>query len=107
MKTKILSALGQHSTKTVLCWWLENEIVIIYFQEYVVKTLENVNKMKVCFVLPTLLSFGLLANGEVYSSASDMASIFNLEKELVDIMNSYANKLETKLSRINSYLEVG
>ena len=45
-------------------------------------------------------------NGEVYSSASEMVEVFKLERELVSIMDGFANKLQTKLDKINAYLEV-
>ena len=44
--------------------------------------------------------------GEVYSSASEMVEVFKLERELVSIMDGFANKLQTKLDKINAYLEV-
>jgi len=43
--------------------------------------------------------------GEVYSSASEMVEVFKLERELVSIMDGFANKLQTKLDKINAYLE--
>ena len=61
------------------------------------------------FVTTWLLSVSLfceVTQAEVYSSAADMKSIFQLEKELVNVMNGYASKLESKLNRINNYLEV-
>ena len=45
-------------------------------------------------------------NGEVYSSAADMMEVFKLERELVGIMDNFAAKLQKKLDKINSYLEV-
>ena len=53
-----------------------------------------------------LASISRLGNGEVYSSASDMKEVFRLERELVSIMNNFAHKLQNKLEKINSYLEV-
>ena len=46
------------------------------------------------------------ASAEVFSSASDMKEVFRLERELVSIMDGFASKLQTKLNKINSYLEV-
>ena len=43
---------------------------------------------------------------EVYSSASNMRTVFNIERELVDILDGYAQKLEKKLAKINSYMKV-
>ena len=45
-------------------------------------------------------------NSEVYSSAADMMEVFKLERELVGIMDNFAGKLQKKLDKINSYLEV-
>ena len=45
-------------------------------------------------------------NSEVYSSAADMMEVFKLERELVGIMDNFAAKLQKKLDKINSYLEV-
>jgi len=45
------------------------------------------------------------ASAEVFSSASDMKEVFRLERELVSIMDGFASKLQTKLNKINSYLE--
>ena len=45
-------------------------------------------------------------NSEVYSSAADMMEVFKLERELVGIMDNFAGKLQRKLDKINSYLEV-
>ena len=45
-------------------------------------------------------------SAEVYSSASDMKEVFRLERELVSIMDGFASKLQSKLNKINSYLEV-
>ena len=45
-------------------------------------------------------------NSEVYSSAADMMEVFKLERELVGIMDNFAAKLQRKLDKINSYLEV-
>merc|ERR1711981_916188 len=44
-------------------------------------------------------------SAEVYSSASDMKEVFRLERELVSIMDGFASKLQSKLNKINSYLE--
>ena len=46
------------------------------------------------------------ASAEVFSSASEMKEVFRLERELVSIMDGFASKLQTKLNKINSYLEV-
>ena len=46
------------------------------------------------------------ASAEVFSSASDMKEVFRLERELVSIMDGFASKLQSKLNKINSYLEV-
>ena len=46
------------------------------------------------------------AAAEVFSSASDMKEVFRLERELVSIMDGFASKLQSKLNKINSYLEV-
>ena len=58
----------------------------------------------------SILLVGLLwvapGNGEVYSSAADMMEVFKLERELVGIMDNFAAKLQKKLDKINSYLEV-
>ena len=35
-----------------------------------------------------------------------MVEVFKLERELVSIMDGFANKLQTKLDKINAYLEV-
>lgn len=43
---------------------------------------------------------------EVYSSATDMKSIFELERDLAEIISGYAFKLEQKVQRINRYLMV-
>ena len=45
------------------------------------------------------------ANGEVFSSASDLREVFLLERELVGILQDYAKKLESRLGLINNYLE--
>lgn len=45
------------------------------------------------------------ASAEVFSSASDMKEVFRLERELVSIMDGFASKLQSKLNKINSYLE--
>jgi len=45
------------------------------------------------------------ASAEVFSSASEMKEVFRLERELVSIMDGFASKLQTKLNKINSYLE--
>ena len=44
-------------------------------------------------------------SSEVFSSASDLRQVFMLERELVDILQSYATKLESRLGLINNYLE--
>eukprot|EP00095_Tigriopus_kingsejongensis_P007522 snap_masked-scaffold103_size370364-processed-gene-2.2 protein:Tk07522 transcript:snap_masked-scaffold103_size370364-processed-gene-2.2-mRNA-1 annotation:"hypothetical protein DAPPUDRAFT_22132" len=44
------------------------------------------------------------AQAEVYSSASDMKTVFGIETDLVDILDKYAKKLESKLERINNYM---
>ena len=49
----------------------------------------------------------LMARAEVYSSAADMKEVFRLERELVSIMDGFASKLQAKLNKINTYLEVG
>ena len=46
------------------------------------------------------------ASAEVFSSASEMKEVFRLERELVSIMDGFASKLQSKLNKINSYLEV-
>ena len=46
------------------------------------------------------------ASAEVFSSASEMKEVFRLERELVSIMDGFASKLQKKLNKINSYLEV-
>ena len=35
-----------------------------------------------------------------------MRTVFNIERELVDILDGYAQKLEKKLAKINSYMKV-
>ena len=63
-------------------------------------------KGRAIFGLLWLLNCLCCSQGEVYSSASDMMQVFGLERELVTIINGFANKLQGKLDRINSYLEV-
>jgi hypothetical protein len=46
------------------------------------------------------------AEAEVYSSAADMMEVFKLERELVSIMDGFASKLQSKLNKINNYIEV-
>ena len=58
------------------------------------------------FYLIGLLAAAPLIRAEVYSSASDMRSIFQLERDIVDIIAGYADRLEQKLQRINNYLAV-
>jgi len=62
-------------------------------------------KGRAIFGLLWLLNCLCCSQGEVYSSASDMMQVFGLERELVTIINGFANKLQGKLDRINSYLE--
>ena len=45
-------------------------------------------------------------HGEVYSSAAEMIEVFKLERELINIMDGFALKLQSKLDKINAYLEV-
>lgn len=53
-----------------------------------------------------VLDFPTSAKCEVYSSASNMRTVFNIERELVDILDGYAQKLEAKLAKINGYMKV-
>ena len=62
------------------------------------------NLLVASLLSPLLLLPG--ASGEVYSSASDMKEVFRLERELVSIMDGFATKLQSKLDKINAYLEV-
>ena len=50
--------------------------------------------------------FSIVVRGEVYSSASDMKNIFEMEADLAHILDSYSNTLQAKLDRINKYIEV-
>jgi hypothetical protein len=47
-----------------------------------------------------------VVRAEVYSSASDMKQVFQLEREMVSILGGFASKLHAKLNRINDYLKV-
>ena len=47
-----------------------------------------------------------VSSGEVFSSASDMRAVFSIERDLVDILEKYALKLEERLARINAYMQV-
>ena len=53
-----------------------------------------------------LLLISQKIHGEVYSSASEMIEVFKLERELINIMDGFALKLQSKLDKINAYLEV-
>ena len=53
-----------------------------------------------------LFSQNIFIHGEVYSSASEMIEVFKLERELINIMDGFALKLQSKLDKINAYLEV-
>ena len=57
------------------------------------------------FFISLQLFFGTI-HGEVYSSAHEMIEVFKLERELVSIMDGFAMKLQSKLDKINAYLEV-
>jgi len=46
-----------------------------------------------------------LASAEVYSSASDMMKIFNMEMDLVKTLDTYSDTLQAKLNRINAYMQ--
>ena len=59
----------------------------------------------ICLVVASMTLWQ--AEAEVYSSASDMKEVFKLERELMSIMDGFAAKLQSKLDKINSYLEVG
>lgn len=52
-----------------------------------------------------LLLISQKIHGEVYSSASEMIEVFKLERELINIMDGFALKLQSKLDKINAYLE--
>ena len=43
---------------------------------------------------------------EVFSSASDMKTIFRMEMDLANSLNDYATKMQGKLDRINKYIQV-
>jgi len=53
--------------------------------------------------LPFLLYLSL-AQGEVFSSVTDMQRVFKLERDLVEVMLEFAQKTETKLNKIKKYL---
>ena len=63
-------------------------------------------KIKVSVILWSVVLASNLVRGEVYSSASDMKGVFQLEREMVNILGGYASKLHAKLNRINDYLQV-
>lgn len=63
--------------------------------------------MKVSVIVWCVVLASTLVRGEVYSSASDMKGVFQLEREMVSILGGYASKLHAKLNRINDYLQVG
>ncbi len=65
--------------------------------------------MKLSVILFYILALALPSNvirAEVYSSASDMKQVFQLEREMVGILGGFASKLHAKLNRINDYLKV-
>ena len=43
---------------------------------------------------------------EVFSSASDMKTIFRMEMDLANNLNDYAKKMQLKLDRVNKYIQV-
>jgi hypothetical protein len=65
--------------------------------------------MKLSVILSYILAFTwpiAVIRAEVYSSASDMKQVFQLEREMVGILGGFASKLHAKLNRINDYLKV-
>ncbi len=62
-------------------------------------------KLSVILCYLSMLAFDA-SRAEVYSSASDMTSVFQLEREMVNILGGFALKLNAKLNRINDYLKV-
>ena len=80
----------------IICFFLLQDVSIVMMRV----------KGRAIFGLLWLLNCLCCSQGEVYSSASDMMQVFGLERELVTIINGFANKLQGKLDRINSYLEV-
>ena len=65
--------------------------------------------MKLSVILFYILALALpssVVRAEVYSSASDMKQVFQLEREMVGILGGFASKLHAKLNRINDYLKV-
>ena len=65
-----------------------------------------VGTMNVSVIVWCVVVASNLVQGEVYSSASDMKGVFQLEREMVGILGGYASKLHAKLNRINDYLQV-
>ena len=66
----------------------------------------TVGTMNVSVIVWCVVVASNLVQGEVYSSASDMKGVFQLEREMVGILGGYASKLHAKLNRINDYLQV-
>ena len=64
------------------------------------------SKMLPSFKFVFLCGFSIVVRGEVYSSASDMKNIFEMEADLAHILDSYSNTLQDRLDRINKYIEV-
>eukprot|EP00094_Tigriopus_californicus_P009767 TCALIF_09416-PA protein Name:"Similar to P4HA2 Prolyl 4-hydroxylase subunit alpha-2 (Gallus gallus)" AED:0.25 eAED:0.25 QI:0/0.66/0.5/1/1/1/10/0/816 len=63
--------------------------------------------MRVVYVVILVMSSVVIPPNlcEVFSSASDMQMVFAVERDIVDILSQYSKDLETKLNRIQSYLE--
>ena len=67
----------------------------------------HLRNMKLSVILFFLFALALpVMRAEVYSSASDMKQVFQLEREMVSILGGFASKLHAKLNRINDYLKV-
>ena len=54
-------------------------------------------------ILATLMSSSL---GEVYSSVEDMKSVFNLERNIVMELLNLAEKIKSKLSKIQRLVKI-
>ena len=83
-----------------------NIIVCVFFffpQKVYVKMLFN---LWTYILLLFSQNFFRTIHGEVYSSAAEMIEVFKLERELINIMDGFALKLQSKLDKINAYLEV-
>ena len=59
-----------------------------------------------CICLLIFLQNVHVVRSEVYSSASDMKSIFRMEMDLANNLNDYAKKMQLKLDRVNKYIQV-